>query len=103
MEQTAGAGAGGGGKDSNGGGGEDSGGGDFGATGDGVPVDGGGTDRVGMPGTTASLPPAPEDVGDGSDDDIVARNLREAAESEPDPQLREKLWEEYRAYKRSIR
>ena len=37
----------------------------------------------------------PED----SDDDIVARQLREAAESETDPELREKLWEEYRRYK----
>jgi hypothetical protein len=43
----------------------------------------------------------PEDVGDGRGDDIVARNLREAAMNEPDPELREKLWEEYRAYQRS--
>ncbi len=43
----------------------------------------------------------PEDVGDGSDDDIVARQLREAAMAEEDPELREKLWEEYRQYKRS--
>ena len=41
----------------------------------------------------------PPDVGDGSDDDIVARQLREAAEKETDPELREKLWEEYRRYK----
>lgn len=33
------------------------------------------------------------------DDDIVARQLREAAEKETDPELREKLWEEYRRYK----
>ena len=33
------------------------------------------------------------------DDDIVARQLREAAENELDPELREKLWEEYRRYK----
>ncbi|MDH4029829.1 MAG: hypothetical protein OEU49_03160, partial [Chromatiales bacterium] len=44
----------------------------------------------------------PEDVGDGRDDDIVARQLREAAQKEPDPELREKLWEEYRAYKNSV-
>jgi hypothetical protein len=43
----------------------------------------------------------PEDVGDGSDDDIVARQLREAALAEDDPELREKLWDEYRQYKRS--
>lgn len=36
---------------------------------------------------------------DGSDDDIVARQLREAANRETDPVLREKLWEEYRKYK----
>ena len=37
---------------------------------------------------------------DGSDDDIVARQLREAAEQESDPVLKEKLWKEYEAYKR---
>jgi hypothetical protein len=36
-----------------------------------------------------------------SDDDIVARQLREAAEQETDPVLKEKLWQEYDAYKRS--
>ncbi len=41
----------------------------------------------------------PKDVGDGRDDDIVARQLREAAMKEEDPELREKLWDEYRAYK----
>jgi hypothetical protein len=44
--------------------------------------------------------PTPPDIPDGKDDDIVARQLREAAESEQDPELREKLWEEYRKYKR---
>ncbi len=33
------------------------------------------------------------------DDDIVARQLREAAEKETDPRLKKKLWEEYRKYK----
>jgi hypothetical protein len=42
----------------------------------------------------------PPDVGDGRDDDIVARQLREAAMKEEDPELREKLWDEYRRYKR---
>jgi hypothetical protein len=45
----------------------------------------------------------PPDVGDGSDDDIVARQLREAAEKEEDPELREKLWDEYRAYKSGMK
>jgi len=48
--------------------------------------------------------PRPAGVGAGSDaperrdDDIVARQLREAAEREPDAELREKLWREYRRY-----
>ena len=41
----------------------------------------------------------PGDVGDGRDDDIVARQLREAAMQEKDPALRERLWDEYRTYK----
>jgi hypothetical protein len=41
----------------------------------------------------------PAGIPDGSDDDIVARQLREAAMSETDPELREKLWQEYRNYK----
>lgn len=40
----------------------------------------------------------PEDIPSGRDDDIVARQLREAATHEPDPELREKLWDEYRKY-----
>jgi len=35
------------------------------------------------------------------DDDIIARQLREAAENETDPVLKEKLWKEYRKYKES--
>ena len=35
------------------------------------------------------------------DDDIVARQLREAAEKETDPDLKEKLWKEYEDYKRN--
>ncbi len=39
--------------------------------------------------------------GSGDDDDIVARQLREAAEKETDPELKEKLWQEYEEYKRN--
>lgn len=46
---------------------------------------------------------APADVPDGRDDDVVARQLREAAESEKDPALRERLWDEYRRYKATSR
>lgn len=35
----------------------------------------------------------------GSDDDVVLRQIREAAEKEADPVLKEKLWEEYRKIK----
>jgi len=44
----------------------------------------------------------PEDIGDGSDDDVVARQIREAAINEQDPVLREKLWQEYRNYKKAM-
>ena len=52
-----------------------------------------------MPGSqnTESFPP-PEDIPSGRDDDVVARQLRGAAMSEPDPELREALWDEYRNY-----
>ena len=39
-------------------------------------------------------------VPDARDDDIIARQLREAAMQEEDEELREKLWEEYRRYKK---
>jgi hypothetical protein len=42
----------------------------------------------------------PPDIPDGSDDDVVARQLREAAEKETDPELKKKLWDEYRKYKK---
>jgi hypothetical protein len=69
---------------------------------------GSGTDAGGEIGTTGSglgnptsgpRFPAPEGTPDGRDDDIVAKQLREAAEKETDPQLRAKLWEEYKRYK----
>ena len=48
---------------------------------------------------TGSDNDVPENIPDGSDDDVVARQLREAAEKETDPELKKKLWEEYRRYK----
>ncbi len=47
-------------------------------------------------------PPGDDDNINTQDDDIVARQLREAAEKETDPELKEKLWKEYRDYKKSI-
>ena len=38
----------------------------------------------------------------GTGDDIVARQIREAAIAEEDPELRVKLWQEYRDYKASL-
>ena len=40
----------------------------------------------------------PDDIPVMVDDDIIARQLREAALAENDPALRERLWEEYRKY-----
>ena len=51
-----------------------------------------------MPQNAAKYPP-PKDIPSGNDDDVVARQLREAAMREPDPKVREKLWDEYRKYK----
>jgi hypothetical protein len=34
---------------------------------------------------------------------VVARQLRKAAEQETDPELKKKLWEEYRKYKQGTR
>ena len=56
-----------------------------------------------------NTPPAPPKRGDSAaatnlpdakDDDIIARQLREAAMQETDPELKEKLWDEYRRYKK---
>jgi hypothetical protein len=71
-------------------GGEEEEGGDSGGSVGGSGPGGSGSDRI------------PPDVGDGSDDDIVARQLREAAIAEEDPELRKKLWDEYRRYKASL-
>jgi hypothetical protein len=44
----------------------------------------------------------PEDLPDPQGDDVVARQIREAAMKESDPELRERLWDEYRRYRDSI-
>jgi hypothetical protein len=59
---------------------------------------GGTSTGSGVPQNTAKYP-APADIPTGNDDDVVARQLREAAMREPDPAVREKLWDEYRKYK----
>jgi hypothetical protein len=60
---------------------------------------GGGPVKTPRTGATGQPPGIP----DGSDDDVVARQLREAAEKETDPVLQKKLWEEYRKYKQGTR
>ncbi len=58
----------------------------------------GGASSGGPPQNTAKYPP-PAGIPAGDNDDVVARQLREAAMREPDPAIREKLWDEYRKYK----
>lgn len=52
--------------------------------------------------TTSGKTPPYAQKGMVDDDDIVARQLREAAEKEKDPEIKEKLWEEYRKYKEGV-
>ncbi len=42
----------------------------------------------------------PPDLVNSKGDDVIARQLREAALKEKDPALKEKLWDEYRKYKK---
>jgi hypothetical protein len=44
----------------------------------------------------------PDDIPSPQGDDIVAKQLREAATFEQDPELRAKLWEEYKRYKEGL-
>ena len=45
----------------------------------------------------------PEDIPDANNDDVVAAQIRLAAELEKDPEKKEKLWDEYRKYKGIIK
>lgn len=80
----------------------------------GVGGTGGNSTNPGVPGTlpdgiptmakAPNAPPRtagiPDDVADARDDDVVARQLREAAMAETDPEIRAKLWADYQKYKR---
>lgn len=68
------------------------------SSGSGMSTIGGGKGREGDYTHTAATNTPPPDIPDGSDDDVVARQIREAAMKEKDPELREKLWDEYRKY-----
>ena len=56
----------------------------------------------GPPPVARAPQPLPPDTPDARDDDVVARQIREAAMAEKDPELRESLWEEYRRYKSGL-
>ena len=71
---------------------------------------GGGGGVAGFPGEVTQSPiesmsaeeiaqRTPDDIEVLVDDDIIAKQLREAALVEEDPELRERLWEEYRKYR----
>ena len=60
---------------------------------------GGGAGKGGPGGASGAATPLPDDIGDGQGDNIVERQIREAAMRESDPVLREKLWDEYRRVK----
>ena len=62
-----------------------------------------GTVASSMPPTPRPPLPATPDTPDARDDDVVARQLREAALAETDPELREALWEELERYKSGLR
>ena len=59
-----------------------------------------GRERLGKDATSGKQP---EPARDSDQDDIVARQLREAAEQETDPELKKKLWKEYEEYKKGRR
>lgn len=73
------------------------------SSGSGMSTASGGTGRKGDYEHTAAANTPPPDIPDGSDDDVVARQIREAAMKERDPELREKLWDEYRKYVNSAK
>ena len=73
------------------------------SSGSGMSTIGGGSGRKGDYTHTAATNTAPPDIPDGSDDDVVARQIREAAMKEKDPELRDKLWDEYRKYVNSAK
>jgi hypothetical protein len=60
---------------------------------------GGGRETGGWGAGGSGAPPST--YSPSPDDDIVARQLREAAEKETDPELKAKLWKEYEEYKKS--
>jgi len=58
---------------------------------------------AGGPGRQPDTKDRPDNIPDSSGDDVVARQLREAAERETDPELKKRLWDEYRKYRQGSR
>lgn len=54
---------------------------------------------ISQPSASAANGATPEDIPEANNDDAVAAQIRLAAENETDPEIREKLWNEYRKYK----
>ena len=82
-------------------------------TGDGPQDDNPQTDGSAQPSVVTSTVPGnkdeqtvasatPDDIPSAQGDDIVAQQLREAAIDETDPELKAKLWEEYKRYKEGL-
>ena len=82
-------------------------------TGDGPPDESPQTDGSAQPSVVTSTVPGnkdeqtvasatPDDIPSAQGDDIVAQQLREAAIDETDPELKAKLWEEYKRYKEGL-
>ena len=63
-----------------------------------MPGGAGGGSHGGMGSQGEGSTEIPPDIPAATDDDVLARQLREAAMNETDPELREALWEEYRRY-----
>ena len=53
----------------------------------------------GTSGSAGALQPPPDDIGDGRGDNVIERQIRQAALQETDPELRAQLWDEYRRMK----
>jgi hypothetical protein len=67
----------------------------------GKPGDAAGTGQAGGGWGSGGTGAPPSSYTPSPDDDIVARQLREAAEKETDPELKAKLWKEYEEYRKS--
>ena len=58
-----------------------------------------GTEISGQRAGSMPVGTAPKDIPPADNDNIIARQIREAASAESDPEKQQKLWNEYRRYK----